>query len=75
MSHQMSSEVLGHYVIRNVTKFQNCSSDNILSVENHRGNILIRTMYMSLSIMKLTKHNIFAGKFCPVCFFFMTFCT
>ena len=28
VSHQMPLVVLGHYVIRNVTMFQNCRSDN-----------------------------------------------
>ena len=28
--HQMSQEVLGHYVVHNVTKFQNCRSNNFL---------------------------------------------
>ena len=28
VSHQMSLKVLGHYIVRNVTKFQSCRSDD-----------------------------------------------
>ena len=44
--HWMAHEMLGHYVVSNLTKFQNCRSDNIhfLLSKNYRKNILKRTI-------------------------------
>ena len=45
MSHQMLHEVLGHYVVRNVTKFQSCGRENnFFTGKKHRKDILIRTI-------------------------------
>ena len=43
LSHQMSHEILGHYVVRNVTKLQSCSVIiNVLLAKKHCENILTR---------------------------------
>ena len=43
VSHQTSHEVLGHYVVRNVTRFQSCRPNNyFVLTHNHRENILKR---------------------------------
>ena len=60
LSHQTSHKVLGHYVVCNVTKFQNCRPNNqFFLTKNHRVSILKRTItlllysffYMPLSCM------------------------
>ena len=52
MLHQTSHEVLGHYVIHNVTKFQNYRSDNIFIVEKHfdKNNVINVNAYNKFTI-------------------------